>query len=200
MEMSTAVSSTSFDELHLLIRSTAEKFSPESDLAVVQNTRETMHRVNDVRAKQQYHSQEELRALTRQLEEARIQATRPNDMEDDREHVETLALKDKEKYQWAKQALELENENHALESQVQTLKAQIEELESQDIKVEDTIDKTTLQLQIYRGLGIELLDDGNGHFVKARIHSNRLNDLNTLALNDKYSPFFYSNYLWEMCG
>lgn len=61
MEMSTAVSSTSFDELHLLIRSTAEKFSPESDLAVVQNTRETMHRVNDVRAKQQYHSQEELR-------------------------------------------------------------------------------------------------------------------------------------------
>ncbi|KAG2185014.1 hypothetical protein INT43_000927 [Umbelopsis isabellina] len=200
MEMSTAVSSTSFDELHLLIRSTAEKFSPESDLAVVQNTRETMHRVNEVRAKQQYHSQEELRALTRQLEEARIQATRPNDMEDDREHVETLAQKDKEKYQWAKQALELENENHALESQVQILKAQIEELESQEVKVEDTIDKTTLQLQIYRGLGIELLDDGNGHFVKARIHSSRLNDLNTLALNDKYSPFFYSNYLWEMCG
>jgi hypothetical protein len=170
MEMSSAVSSTSFDELHLLIRSTAEKFSPESELALVQNTRETMHRVNEVRAKQQYHSQEELRgikrfeifelkdkldlnicitqnlllsALTRQLEEARIQATRPNDVEDDREHVETLALKDKEKYQWAKQALELENENHALESQVQTLKAQIEELDSQEIKVEDTIDKTT---------------------------------------------------------
>jgi hypothetical protein len=65
MEMSSAVSSTSFDELHLLIRSTAEKFSPESELALVQNTRETMHRVNEVRAKQQYHSQEELRGIKR---------------------------------------------------------------------------------------------------------------------------------------
>ncbi|GAB5593835.1 putative kinetochore protein spc24 [Umbelopsis nana] len=197
MDIST---NTSFNELHLLIRSTAEKFSPESDLALVQNTRETMQRVNEVRAKQQYHSQEELRGLMRQLEEARIQATRPNDVVDDREHIEELAQKDREKYQWAKQALELENENHGLENQIQSLRAQIEELDAQDVKVEDTIDKTTLQLQIYRGLGIELLDDGNGNFVKARIHSTRLNDLNTLALNDKYSPFFYSNYLWEMCG
>lgn len=162
MDIST---NTSFNELHLLIRSTAEKFSPESDLALVQNTRETMQRVNEVRAKQQYHSQEELRGtlrtmysppvyepllnvvvftgLMRQLEEARIQATRPNDVVDDREHIEELAQKDREKYQWAKQALELENENHGLENQIQSLRAQIEELDAQDVKVEDTIDKTT---------------------------------------------------------
>ncbi|KAH8548869.1 Spc24 subunit of Ndc80-domain-containing protein [Umbelopsis sp. PMI_123] len=200
MDINTASVNTSFDELHLLIRRTAEKFSPESDLALVQNTRETMQRVNEVRAKQHYHSQEEMRALMRQLEEARIQATRPNDVVDDREHIEALAQKDKEKYHWANQALELENENHTLEAQIQSLRGQIEDMEAQEVKVEDTIDKTTLQLQIYRGLGIELLDDGNGHFVKARIHSTRLNDLNTLPLNDKYSPFFYSNYLWEMCS
>jgi DNA-directed RNA polymerase subunit L len=127
----------------------------------------------------------------RQLEEARIQATRPNDAVDDREHVEALAQKDKEKYHWAKQALQLESENHTLENQIQDLRAQIDEVEAQEVKVEDTIDKTTyvyigvvrrnrmmltipifyhrLQLQIYRGLGIDLLDDGNGHFVKARI-------------------------------
>jgi hypothetical protein len=63
MEMNTAPTNTSFDELHLLIRRTAEKFSPESDLSLVQNTRETMQRVNEVRAKQHYHSQEELRGM-----------------------------------------------------------------------------------------------------------------------------------------
>jgi hypothetical protein len=61
MDNSNTATNTSFDELHLLIRSTAEKFSPEGDLGLVRNTRETMQRVNEVRAKQQYHSQEELR-------------------------------------------------------------------------------------------------------------------------------------------
>jgi hypothetical protein len=79
----------------------------------------------------------------RQLEEARIQATRPNDVVDDREHIEALAQKDKEKYHWANQALELENENHTLEAQIQSLRGQIEDMEAQEVKVEDTIDKTT---------------------------------------------------------
>lgn len=57
-------------------------------------------------------------------------------------------------------------------------------------------DEISLKLKVYRGLGIELERD-NGEYSKAVIRNSRKGDVNIVNLDNKFSRFFYANYLWQ---
>ncbi|KAG9293551.1 hypothetical protein G9A89_005554 [Geosiphon pyriformis] len=85
-----------------------------------------------------------------------------------------------------------------MESRIQTLKIEIEKL--QNSKVEDEVipqtDTTTMQLYVYHGLGIELTEEDD--CLKARIQSSSTNDIYTVKIDDKLSPHFVANHIWDL--
>ncbi|KAF9096278.1 kinetochore-associated Ndc80 complex subunit spc24 [Mortierella sp. AD031] len=70
---------------------------------------------------------------------------------------------------------------------------------------EDVLDDTAhamavLRLQLYRGLGIEMLENELGVYSKARIRSNARNDVHLVKFDDQLSPFFQTNLIWEFAS
>jgi kinetochore protein Spc24, fungi type len=62
---------------------------------------------------------------------------------------------------------------------------------------------------VYRGLGIDLVEDGSGGYSKAVVRMSGLKcrlilgnsskkDVRIVNIESKYSRFFYANYLWDL--
>jgi kinetochore protein Spc24 len=59
-------------------------------------------------------------------------------------------------------------------------------------------DEITLKLKIYRGMGIDIeKDKESGEYNKAIIHNEKKGDVNIVNLDNKFSRYFYANYLWQ---
>ncbi|KAF9931272.1 kinetochore-associated Ndc80 complex subunit spc24 [Linnemannia zychae] len=70
---------------------------------------------------------------------------------------------------------------------------------------EDILDDTAhamavLRLQLYRGLGIELLENDLGVYSKARIRSGSKNEVHLVKFDDQLSPYFQTNLIWEFAS
>ncbi|KAG0071557.1 kinetochore-associated Ndc80 complex subunit spc24 [Linnemannia elongata] len=70
---------------------------------------------------------------------------------------------------------------------------------------EDILDDTAhamavLRLQLYRGLGIEMLENELGVYSKARIRSSSKNDVHLVKFDDQLSPYFQTNLIWEFAS
>ncbi|KAF8947291.1 kinetochore-associated Ndc80 complex subunit spc24 [Haplosporangium gracile] len=70
---------------------------------------------------------------------------------------------------------------------------------------EDILDDTAhamavLRLQLYRGLGIEMLENELGLYSKARIRSSSKNDVHLVKFDDQLSPYFQTNLIWEFAS
>ncbi|ORZ06552.1 Spc24 subunit of Ndc80-domain-containing protein [Lobosporangium transversale] len=70
----------------------------------------------------------------------------------------------------------------------------------EDIMDDTSHASTVLRLQLYRGLGIELLEDDVGVYSKARIRSNVRKDVHLVKLDDQLSPYFQTNLIWEFAS
>ncbi|KAF9584925.1 kinetochore-associated Ndc80 complex subunit spc24 [Lunasporangiospora selenospora] len=57
-----------------------------------------------------------------------------------------------------------------------------------------------LRLQLYRALGIEMLEDDLGVYTKARIRSKSKNDVHLVKFDDQLSPFYQTNLVWEFAS
>ena len=67
-----------------------------------------------------------------------------------------------------------------------------------------------LRLKVYRGLGIDLVEDGSGGYTKAVVRmfvlrvqliwvgNAKKKDVHVVNIESKYSRFFYANYLWDL--
>ncbi|KAF8936408.1 Spc24 subunit of Ndc80-domain-containing protein [Dissophora ornata] len=74
-------------------------------------------------------------------------------------------------------------------------------LEDEEDILDDTAHATAvLRLQLYRGLGIEMLENELGVYSKARVRSNKLNDVHLVKFDDQLSPFFQTNLIWEFAS
>jgi kinetochore protein Spc24 len=63
---------------------------------------------------------------------------------------------------------------------------------------------------VYRGLGIDLVEDGSGGYAKAVVRmlcscgwanlvgNAKKKDVHVVNIESKYSRFFYANYLWDL--
>ncbi|KAF9154073.1 kinetochore-associated Ndc80 complex subunit spc24 [Linnemannia schmuckeri] len=70
---------------------------------------------------------------------------------------------------------------------------------------EDILDDTAhamavLRLQLYRGLGIEMLENELGLYSKARIRSSSKNEVHLVKFDDQLSPYFQTNLIWEFAS
>ncbi|KAK3828126.1 MAG: hypothetical protein J3Q66DRAFT_321869 [Benniella sp.] len=79
------------------------------------------------------------------------------------------------------------------------------EIESNDDEGDDIMDDTAhaaaaLRLQLYRGLGFEVLEDELGAYSKARIRSTTGNDVHLVKLDDRLSPYYQTNLIWDLAS
>ncbi|KAG0289736.1 kinetochore-associated Ndc80 complex subunit spc24 [Linnemannia gamsii] len=70
---------------------------------------------------------------------------------------------------------------------------------------EDILDDTAhamavLRLQLYRGLGIEMMENELGVYSKARIRSSSKNEVHLVKFDDQLSPYFQTNLIWEFAS
>ncbi|KAG0295906.1 kinetochore-associated Ndc80 complex subunit spc24 [Dissophora globulifera] len=72
--------------------------------------------------------------------------------------------------------------------------------DAQDILDDTAHAMTVLRLQLYRGLGIEMLENELGAYSKARIRSSALNDVHVVKFDDQLSPFFQTNLIWDFAS
>ena len=135
---------------------------------------------------------------------------------------------DREKFSLAKNINELESGSHALETTLSRLRDELENVgNEEDInnkENENTDDATMylspfygdadadgrLRLKVYRGLGIDLVEDGSGGYSKAVVRmcfyfggslilgNAKTKDVHVVNIESKYSRFFYANYLWDL--
>ncbi|KAI9203864.1 Spc24 subunit of Ndc80-domain-containing protein [Polychytrium aggregatum] len=57
-----------------------------------------------------------------------------------------------------------------------------------------------LKLNIYRKLGVDMIEDARGHFSSCQVRSPIQNDIHTVEFDPQYSQFFYANYIWELAS
>jgi hypothetical protein len=79
------------------------------------------------------------------------------------------------------------------------------EIESNDNEGDDIMDDSAhamavLRLQLYKGLGIEVLENELGVYSKARIRSTTRNDVHLVKFDDQLSPYFQTNLIWEFAS
>ena len=119
-------------------------------------------------------------------------------------HASEIATLDNQKFRIAKSANDLEIESERLSSQLADLQARLQELEMQGVDGGENArrglvdDEITLKLKIYRGMGIDIEKDReSGEYNKAIIHNEKKGDVNIVNLDNKFSRYFYANYLWQ---
>ncbi|KAJ1985618.1 putative kinetochore protein spc24 [Dimargaris cristalligena] len=187
------------EETRSIVQQTIHTFQPSSDLDLIRHIDNDMNEAADNWETRLKEDQDILKALSRKLENLKADASRPQVGDDGLTHTERLVNLDRDKFNTAKSINELESVINSLNVTVEQLKDQSDKLDHRDVEKELPADSTILKLQIYRSLGIELLPDKTGKFAKARICCNSKNDVHTVVIDDKYSNFFYANYLWDMC-
>lgn len=55
----------------------------------------------------------------------------------------------------------------------------------------------SLQLKVYRSLGIDADPDSAGAYNKAIIRNTQKGDVHVVNIDPKFSKFFYANYFWQ---
>ncbi|KAL1925054.1 uncharacterized protein VTP21DRAFT_4708 [Calcarisporiella thermophila] len=187
-----------FNQTREFLQKATESFVPTEELEIISKIRNVMRETEEAQKKQSIETRDILLALNRQLELTKQNATRPKGAPDEMEQSDRMLALDREKYALAKGINQVEQSVGALEATLHQLREEMAELDREEEEEKDIPpDETLLKLHLCRQLGIDLVEDGCGNFTKARIVSKDANDVRTLVFDDKYSPFFSTNYLWE---
>ncbi|CCX13413.1 Similar to Probable kinetochore protein spc24; acc. no. Q2UF95 [Pyronema omphalodes CBS 100304] len=185
---------------HLLLAEVSNSFTTDSDLAAVsriQASRQQLHTSDKRKIDALHHN---LKQLSRQLAVSEASYNDWKAVVVAAEHPKTMIGLDKKKFAVAKQLSAVEGNVLTLEAQLVKLKKELEELDNEDplerqvLESED--DGTALKLWVYRGLGIEIQDDGKGGFHRASVRNKVTGDFNVVNIENKFTPFFYANYFW----
>ncbi|KAL1930971.1 hypothetical protein VTP01DRAFT_10108 [Rhizomucor pusillus] len=87
------------------------------------------------------------------------------------------------------------------EQSIQSLQEEISRLKQELYKYDDVddmnaMDPTYLQLLIYRGLGIRMIQGEDGTFSKIRLISDDKRNIHEYQAKD-YTPYFVAKYIWD---
>ncbi|RHZ88466.1 hypothetical protein Glove_22g15 [Diversispora epigaea] len=164
-----------------------KKFSSSENIEIVQEIQEGVRKINEHMNKKSEQYKNELRALGRKLKTLKNSSKRPTE-QNERDFNDLITKHEREKY----------NLNKSIDKSLDNLQKELEELINIDI--EDAFlpknDSTSLQLHIYRSLGIQFIEDPNTHKLKTRIEAP--NDIHTVIVDDRHTQHFMANYLWEL--
>ncbi|KAI9141388.1 Spc24 subunit of Ndc80-domain-containing protein [Paraphysoderma sedebokerense] len=194
------MSLNSLDEPRQLVQQTIATLSPAADIEVIHNIGDIAAGTEEIRAKQREELRDILRSLSRKLEVAKTNASRPEKQPNETLHAEKMVELDKEKFLLKRDIADLEEtkEYPFFKSHLEVLKMELSSVDEQ-LKQELPVDSNVVLLRLYRALGVTLYPDQQGQSQKAVIRSQNNNDAAVIQLNDnKYSPFYTTNFIWEM--
>lgn len=109
---------------------TMDLLNPESDATGLEQIEQLMKLRANERQKSRDNAKQSLRNLTRQLENARLAANRPNTVPTPEEHQENMFQQDNKKFQLANSITELEQSLTKCESTLNKLKEEWSELQT----------------------------------------------------------------------
>ncbi|KAA8895376.1 Spc24 subunit of Ndc80-domain-containing protein [Sphaerosporella brunnea] len=190
------------EEPHRLLASVQENFGIDGDTAQIARISDDLKSLQSSRQKTKDDQQRLLRNLTRALNAAKQTHDEAAKTHQSARHVEKLYELDREKFNLGKKILDLEKQTHLLEGQLAQLRQELDNLDADDPTdraVQEEDDGTTLKLHVYRGLGIELEEDGAGGYSKAIVRNVAKGDFNIVNLEEKkWTRHFYVNYFWDL--
>ncbi|CAG8734593.1 15373_t:CDS:2 [Cetraspora pellucida] len=167
------------------IISLKKKFETSDNIEMIQEIQDNIRKIEEAMNKKSEQTRNELRALSRKLKTLKSSAKRPND-QNERDFNDLIIKHEREKLVTA------------LEATLETLQNELYQLEHTN--VEDLVlpkqDAISLQLHIYRSLGIQFFEDQDTHKLKARVEGP--DGVHTVFVDDRHSQHFIANYLWEL--
>ncbi|KAI5779237.1 Spc24 subunit of Ndc80-domain-containing protein [Geopyxis carbonaria] len=189
------------EEPSKLLAALAANFDITSDTRAVARINDELATLRAARAKQADELRSHLRLLTRKADVAEQSVASSEAALRARNHGANMVALDREKFALAKSVNEIESNTHALEGQLARLREELEEVDAEDPEeraVLESEDGTLLKLKVYRSLGIDVQEDGAGGYNKAVIRNPNKGDVHVVNIENKFSPFFYANYFWNV--
>ncbi|KAG0211676.1 kinetochore-associated Ndc80 complex subunit spc24 [Mortierella sp. GBA30] len=81
-----------------------------------------------------------------------------------------------------------------------TTSAMDADAEDDEEETDRTLATAVLRLQLYRGLGIEMLENEFGEYTRARIRSSSRKDVHVATLGGDLSAFYQTNLIWDFAS
>ncbi|PFH52406.1 hypothetical protein AMATHDRAFT_74200 [Amanita thiersii Skay4041] len=174
---------------------------PEDDYRSILATKQTVIESDAKRRKELKESHEQLKALSKALEAARISSKRPSAVPSAEAHAALVNELDRSRLSLMKAISDTEGMVATKEAELARLKEEARRLEESDpaLDHEKELDSTALRLQLYKGLGFEPLADKNGVITKMLVRS-RSGDIHTVDLNDGRSEQEIREHLWQLAS
>ena len=208
----------SLEEPRSVVQQLVTKFHAPPDINSIQNINEAFESIQTVRAKKLANSRDTLHRMSisfalkfiliewmRKVEAAKWEAQRPADRTEQR-HSDHMSEAERERFSLAKSINELELATQQYEAILVQQKEKLEALRTENGRLaQRKPGPLDLQIEIYRGLGFEWLDDPSSYdpllsSTKCRVKSTGKNDVYSVVLDGATSIFDQTNQLWRAVG
>ncbi|EJD46039.1 hypothetical protein AURDEDRAFT_63428 [Auricularia subglabra TFB-10046 SS5] len=167
------------------------------DYTTLKRTDELMRNRAATREKEIEATRANLRALARQLEGAKVAATRPKGVPSEAEHTARLNELEAAKLAVAKSINEAEDLLSAREAELIELNEEERALNRTDATAEHELDSTTLKLELIRGMGFEPVTDKDGVLRKVLVRSLVSNEIHSVPVDDDKPDEEHTAILWS---
>ncbi|RIA95429.1 hypothetical protein C1645_816659 [Glomus cerebriforme] len=154
------------------------KFNSDEQIEVFKEVTENVRKFEEITTQKSEELRKELRMFNRKLTTLKAGAKKSTD-QNEPSFNDLIAKYEQESDSLCKELEELENMS----------------VEDETLPKDDNI---SLQLHLYRKLGIQFIENEATHELKARIESPDGNDIHTVVIDDRHSQYFMTNHLWEL--
>ncbi|KAF8590528.1 hypothetical protein K439DRAFT_1657306 [Ramaria rubella] len=176
-----------------------EHMNPEDDYVMITDAEEQMRMKAATKQQLAEDTRSQLRALSRQLEQAKISAARPPNVATEQEHVEMMNELEDSRMSLVKAINDGEGLLASKEAELLRLREEERTLEDKDITSDHELDSTALRLQIFRSLGFEPVLDETGSVAKILVRSES-NEVHSVIPNEHRTDIECVQLLWNLAS
>ncbi|KAG0093606.1 kinetochore-associated Ndc80 complex subunit spc24 [Podila epicladia] len=216
------------DDISTLIREVGSQFQRSgTDLQALQKAVQDHGETEKVRNEMLQDTRSVLQDLSRTVQLTKAKGNRKNIDVESESHDNFMIKMDHKKFAVAQAIQDMDQSITSLEAEIHQLRMESLGLDStrviasgasargkgapqsgtdkDDDDGDDIIDDTAhamavLRLQLYRGLGIEMIENDLGVYSKARIRSHNKTDVHMVKFDGQLTPYFQTNLIWEFAS
>jgi len=182
-----------------IIATMNEHMDPEDDYVVITNAEEHMKMKAAARQKVAEETHAKLRALSRQLEQAKVSASRPSNIPTEQVHVSSMNDIEDTRMGLGKAINDSEGFLASKEAELLRLRDEERAFENMDVTSDHELDSTALRLQLCRSLGFEPILDKQGNVAKILVRSES-NEVHSVTFDGRHSDAYYTQMLWDFAS
>ncbi|ANZ76489.1 BA75_04038T0 [Komagataella pastoris] len=183
-----------------LIRSTIENFQIEPDVQTINQINENLSLLSSKRKLKLDHQLDLLSRISKQRDELKEFNQQLLETEDRQQTLKSIEELEHEKFKLAKSITDLEMNMNHLQNSISSLTQNLNELEEQEKAVisndlQENYDSTVLRLKLFKSMG--LIIDTSKDKDQIIIYNKDKGVSDILSVEENYSDFFVSNYVWD---